>query len=331
MSSHGERWALIQNLQFACCRFESVAFVAAHPFIVWLHACMRTSEGDLALLMEYAAGGSVAHRICREADDQLHTAIAENVAAIWTAQIMLALRHLHSVGVLHRDLKVDNILLDGNDVAKLADFGLARHSGPSLEADSLVGTRQYMAPEIGTADYGGAVDVYSMGVCVFMMLTGGEPLRPRKCSQESCDLPEDDTGGMVEKMEGITKSMLWTMDDLMSKERLPERRAPDSHEELLQHLNDEAWMSHLSADAVGIMKQMCSELPIGRGTTQSLCRHPWLAKECMKWGLRVSKRARTSSVRVEEESEDSFQGPLAMLRGWSQDLGSRPGFSGLFK
>jgi ribosomal protein S6 kinase beta len=77
--------------------------------------------------------------------------LAEPVARVFAAEIVLALLHLHSLGIAHRDLKPENILLDSDNHLRLTDFGLAKRDlNEDARAHTMVGTIDYMAPEVRT-------------------------------------------------------------------------------------------------------------------------------------------------------------------------------------
>ncbi|KAK9723682.1 hypothetical protein RND81_05G017600 [Saponaria officinalis] len=96
----------------------------------------------------------------------------------WARQILEGLVHLHNLDsrVIHRDLKCDNIFINGHlGQVKIGDFGLATILRGSQHANSIVGTPEFMAPEIYLEKYNELVDVYSFGMCVLEMLTSEYP------------------------------------------------------------------------------------------------------------------------------------------------------------
>lgn len=128
-------------------------------------------EGQPFLVMRYMSGGSLTERI-RQGPLPL-----ERIAVI-AGRIGAALDRAHAKGIIHRDIKLSNILFDGDGDPYLSDFGLARLSEVSaqLTGSGIVGTPAYMAPEV--SDPGGLthlIDVYAFGVTLFEILTGKLP------------------------------------------------------------------------------------------------------------------------------------------------------------
>ncbi len=104
--------------------------------------------------------------------------LPERLVARLGARVALALNHAHRQGVVHRDVKPANILVDWpNDIVKLADFGIARWAGePRTRSGQALGSPDYMAPEqLAGSEVGPAADIYSLGVTLFELLCGRRP------------------------------------------------------------------------------------------------------------------------------------------------------------
>ena len=100
----------------------------------------------------------------------------ENVVKFYTVQLILAVGHLHEMGIAHRDLKLENILLDHEGFVKLIDFGLAKRMNAGSVATTVAGTPMYIAPEVlNGSGHGTAVDWWAVGILMFEMLFGVTP------------------------------------------------------------------------------------------------------------------------------------------------------------
>jgi serine/threonine protein kinase len=147
--------------------------VNRHPFVVKLFYAFQDHE-KLYLILEYAQGGELFTHLAQE------RMFTEEVASFYMAEMVLALEHLHrNLGVVYRDLKPENCLLDAEGHLLLTDFGLSKVAvDEDDKCDSMLGTVEYMAPEIVLGQkYGMAVDWWSFGALGFDLLTGSPPFR----------------------------------------------------------------------------------------------------------------------------------------------------------
>ncbi|XP_049716061.1 ribosomal protein S6 kinase-related protein [Elephas maximus indicus] len=102
---------------------------------------------------------------------------AEASISLFAAELVLVLCYLHDLGIIHRDVKMENILLDERGHLKLTDFGLSRHLPQGAQAYTICGTLQYMAPEVlSGGPYNHAADWWSLGVLLFSLATGKFPV-----------------------------------------------------------------------------------------------------------------------------------------------------------
>jgi len=146
--------------------------VNRHPFVVKLFYAFQDQE-KLYLILEYGQGGELFTHLNTE------KMFAEPTAAFYMAEMVLALSHLHdNLGVIYRDLKPENCLLDFEGHLLLTDFGLSKVAVEPDECNSMLGTVEYMAPEVILGKkYGKAVDWWSFGALGFDLMTGNPPFR----------------------------------------------------------------------------------------------------------------------------------------------------------
>jgi len=208
----------------------------AHENIVRVHE-VAEHDGQLYFTMDYIPGETLAQRLSRGP-------MLPREAATLLAKIARAIHYAHTQGVLHRDVKPSNILIDEDGQPHVTDFGLAKQTEDGVNltrTGAVLGTPAYMAPEQaagGRGRLGPPSDVYSLGVVLYHMLTGRppfqaaspvdvvlmvleqEPLPPRKlnpkadhdletvalrCLQKPPDLRYDTAGAMADDLEAYLR------------------------------------------------------------------------------------------------------------------------------
>jgi len=141
-----------------------------HHNIIKVHEIIDT-ESTFYIIMEYASNGDLFSRLDYGRMDEAE-------AKEKFKQIISAIRYCHEeMNVIHRDLKPDNILFDGKNNIKVADFGLSEEFVPGEKQFTFCGTPEYMAPEVfqGHKFDGPKVDVWSLGIMLYEMLTATLP------------------------------------------------------------------------------------------------------------------------------------------------------------
>jgi hypothetical protein len=156
-------------------RFRREAVSAAslnHPHVVQIYDQGRSEDGRLYIAMEHVPGGNLKDLITRRGP--LDPAEAARLAL----QVAEALRVAHERGIVHRDVKPQNVLIDEAGCAKVADFGIALAASTSTTSgtNQVFGTASYMSPEQAMGErVGPESDLYSLGVVLYEMLTGRVP------------------------------------------------------------------------------------------------------------------------------------------------------------
>lgn len=240
-----------------------------HPYLVALRFAFQTNH-RLFLVMDYIEGGHL----------WLHMKsgfLAEDVARVFVAEIVLALCHLHALSIAHRDLKPENILLDSDNHCRLTDFGLAkRELGDDARAHTMVGTIDYMAPEVVKGDgHGREVDWWSLGVLMYEMLFARLPFapvsaKPTRGKARAKD-PKLDPGNEAYKAEVKRR---------IQNSKVVWPRGPHT--------------PVVTNDAKNLIQRLLCKLPRERITGPDVMRHPWFKN--MNWEA-LKKRQVPSPLR----------------------------------
>lgn len=208
-------------------RFANEGRAAAalvHPNVITVHA-IGEIDGFHFLEMEFVAGLTVQHRLAEEGAHQPDRATA------LIARVSEGLAMAHSQGILHRDLKLDNVLLTHQGIPKIADFGLAKRVlvDPKLPgSQEIVGTPPYMAPELFQGEHASpASDVYALGVCYFALLTGQYPFYSENLTEMMRQAIQDPLPSLRELAPGLPLEMAECLHLMLAK--TPANRPKDAY------------------------------------------------------------------------------------------------------
>uniref|UniRef100_A0A8I5Y5G7 non-specific serine/threonine protein kinase n=1 Tax=Rattus norvegicus TaxID=10116 RepID=A0A8I5Y5G7_RAT len=196
-----------------------------HPFVVKLHYAFQT-EGKLYLILDFLRGGDLFTRLSKE------VMFTEEDVKFYLAELALGLDHLHSLGIIYRDLKDPN---DDFSALHAADFGLSKEAiDHEKKAYSFCGTVEYMAPEVvNRQGHTHSADWWSYGVLMFEMLTGSLPFQG-KDRKETMTLILKAKLGMPQFLSTEAQSLLRALFKRNPANRLGS--GPDGAEEIKRHI-----------------------------------------------------------------------------------------------
>lgn len=194
-----------------------------HPNIIQLYELMET-ENSYYLVTELCEGGDLMDYICAR------KYLSEVCTRKFIRQIISAVDYLHRIGILHRDLKIENLLLDKNLNIKLIDFGLSNYTKSEL-CITQCGSPAYAAPELlAHKKYGSKVDVWSIGVNMYAMLTGNLPF-----TVEPFNIKSLYNKMMKNEMNAIPEHLSKNGEDLLRKLLNPDPARRISLKEAMEH------------------------------------------------------------------------------------------------
>uniref|UniRef100_A0A0N5CAU5 Protein kinase domain-containing protein n=1 Tax=Strongyloides papillosus TaxID=174720 RepID=A0A0N5CAU5_STREA len=163
---------------------EVLRLVGGHKNVIQLYNVYETSD-EIILILELISGGELFDHVCEK------ECLPENEAVAFVKQILEGVRHLHNLKVCHLDIKPENIMLlkKGEPNIKLIDFGLSRVILPGFPVKDMIGTPEFVAPEVINYEYlSSATDMWAIGVVTYILLSNGSPFLGESREETFCNI-----------------------------------------------------------------------------------------------------------------------------------------------
>lgn len=249
-------------------------FSLDHPNILKPQECFQDTQ-FYYIVSEYLSGGELIKQPNQKFSEQYTKKIVY--------KLLSAVSHMHSLRIAHRDLKPENILLDSSGDIRIIDFGLSKRFIPGTYMKEIVGTPQYMAPEILNCEYGPECDLWSIGIILYSMLLGEPPNLGKGKEEKLMRLKSGKLGFELESL-GISDKAQSLLEGLLNKN--PEKRI--SCKDALKH----KWFSDkLSKNSVINSKLVLNSLIPKEQLSILRLGYSYLEAEDMKKAIKIFRNA----------------------------------------
>ncbi|XP_068656319.1 probable serine/threonine-protein kinase At1g54610 [Aristolochia californica] len=248
----------LKKVRFDTSDAESVKFMAReimilqklnHPNVVKLEG-LATSRMQYSLYLVFDFMQSDLARVISRPDERL----TEPQVKCYMQQLLAGLQHCHERGILHRDIKGSNLLIDKNGMLKIGDFGLANYFNPNQKRPLTcrVVTLWYRAPELllGATDYGVGIDLWSAG-CLLAEMFAGRPIMPGRTEVEQLH--------RIFKLCGSPSEDYWKKLKLSTSFRQPQPYKPSIQEAFKE----------FPSSSLGLLSTLLALDPVYRGSASS--------------------------------------------------------------
>ncbi|CDW72434.1 protein kinase domain containing protein [Stylonychia lemnae] len=232
-----------------------------HDNLVRLYDSFETNK-HIVFVMELCAGGDLLNYVRKRRK------LKENIAKYVFKQVVDGLHYCHSKGIVHRDMKLDNLLFDEQGVVKICDFGVSKLLSSSQEImTEQCGTPAYIAPEIlkdkGYKGFG--VDIWSLGVCLYAMLFGTVPFKANNMSE----------------LHQLILKAKYSMKEELKPGELP-----------------------LSEDVKSLLKSLLEPSPDKRITIEGIQQHQWLLEISDQQDIEIFTQQELETIRKDFTYQD---------------------------
>ena len=239
-------------------RFNQEAQAAAalnHPNICTIHA-IEEDKGQQFIVMEYVDGITLSRKI-EQSPLKMKDAIS------YAIQIGEALQEAHSNGIVHRDIKTENIMVNTKNQIKVMDFGLAKLKGSIklTKTSSTVGTLAYMAPEqIQGGEVDARSDIFSFGIVLFEMLTGLLPFRGEHDASMMYSILNEEPDSLQKYIPDVSSDLIHIIDRILEKD--PEDRYQAIREIVSELRRVQKKTGNVSRKTMSYTAPLTKELPV---------------------------------------------------------------------
>ncbi|KAJ0847022.1 putative protein-serine/threonine kinase CMGC-CDK-CRK7-CDK9 family [Helianthus annuus] len=298
----------LKKVRFDTSEAESVKFMAReiiilqkldHPNIIKLEG-LATSRMQYSLYLVFDYMQSDLTRVISRPEGRL----TEPQVKCYMQQLLSGLEHCHERGILHRDIKGSNLLIDGNGMLKIADFGLANQYNPKQKKPqtSRVVTLWYRAPELllGTTDYGVGIDLWSTG-CLLAEMFVGRPIMPGRTEVEQLH--------RIFKLCGSPSEDYWKTIKPPTTFRPPQNYVPSFHEAF----------SNFPSSSIGLLTTLLALDPSSRGTCTSALQNSFFSSSplaCELSGLPVINKEEDEPMQFHDRNKYNLK--IKAKKGKSQ-------------
>ncbi len=254
-----------------------------HPNVVTLFDAGEAG-GELFLAFEYVDGSDLGQRMKQAPPLSLGDVIRI------VREVAQGLQYAHEAGVIHRDIKPGNILLDRQGRAKLADFGIARFVGQATKlttTGAVIGSPQYLAPEqVRGEELDGRNDLFSLGVVFYQLLTGHRPFGGETVTTLVYQILHHEPAPVRQLCPALPRGLEGVVNKLLAKDREDRFPSAEALIEKLRDLEGDLPAKALAAEILPAESPVGCTQPISKSETKALgrARRPPLTGRRLRWG-----------------------------------------------